>query len=971
MSTRRHVGMIAANPARSKRDPNTTSLVPLGRVSDPIEAELLAAKGADTLEKKRLHAELQHRMFGEAERPLMFGRFTVVRKLGEGAMGLVYLVYDPVLDRKVALKLLHPIAQSKLGAQADAALTLEARAIARLAHPNVVTVFEVGEADGRAFLSMEFVEGEDVAHWLRREHRTRDQILEVFIGAGRGLAAAHEADIVHRDFKPQNVLVAADGRARVADFGLARERVEGVSESELTTGENVRSTSVAGTPAYMAPEVRDGFVATAAADQYSFCVALFEALVGHLPGNDAPKTRLPAALASALTRGLAGDPQQRHVSMAELLDRLERVRQGRGRAVITAVVALPIVASCAWWLGARTTDPGCGASDTAWADAFPPHRRAQLREQIERTAGASVNVERVVAALDKFGDRWLDARQDACARQETGQTSVLSELERACLARGLGEVETVVATLLDGDRGVVRRSAKLVDELSAPERCAERSEILLRARPPTDTSARASFEEIRSSIVAANVTLRAGRTEAALEELTSIEAGVRSLAHPLVDAEFALALGRAQNEAQDFTAARRALVDAHHRAVTAGDHRLAADAATWMANLVGIERARHDEGLDWARLAEAQFANLSESADARLRLSRIVAGIHYGKSEYEAAVAVVDASLRDLAQQPDGERQTRIRGSLHLVRANALLELGQIDAAIESQLTAAAEFKVVLGDAHPAVGLAFNNLASSYNNKGDHEEAARYARDALAVFEASRDAWHTDLALAHNNIGTALASRGEFLECLPHFQRAAEIWTRAFGEVHPNVANVSGNIALALVSLDRDLEALEPARKALELNLELLGEGHADVLLQRSNVGRILRRVGRHAEAKSEFQRVVAQWRRGPGPPPGQLGAVQMELGIAHSDLEEWPEALTNLHASVATLESTETSEVILADAHFFLGKALWLGSHDATEAKAHLRWARDWYVEEGETWKTLRLPQIDAFLAQSGLALR
>lgn len=965
--------MIATKSPRSKRsDPRRRvlpGLVPLASVSDPIEEGLLAAKEADALEGERLHAELQHRMFGEPERALMFGRFTVIRKLGEGAMGLVYLAYDPVLDRKVALKLLHPIAQSELGDKASGALTLEARAIARLAHPNVVTVFEVGEAGGRSFLSMEFVEGEDVAHWLRREPRSREQILDVFIGAGRGLAAAHEAGIVHRDFKPQNVLVAGDGRARVADFGLARAAAD-VFDSEVASGEDARSTSVAGTPAYMAPEVRDGFVATATADQYSYCVALFEALTGRLPDADGPKRRLPVPLDAVLVRGIAEDPKERHPSMSALLDGLERVRHGRGRLVVAAAVALPMVAGFAWWLGAQTSAPGCDAADAAWAEVFPPSRSEQLRSHIETNGGAMVNVDRVLADLDVFAEQWTESRDSACARREVGDTEILSELELACLSSGLEEADVVISTLLEGDPDVVRRSAKLVEGLSPPVRCAERSKILLVAEPPADPVAQASFDQTRSSIVAAGIRLRAGRSEAALEALEAVESDVRELEHPLVDAEFALARGRAQKDVQDFSSARISLVQAHHWAITAGDHRLAAAAATSMASLVGIDRARHDEGLDWARLARAQIESLDESVADKVRLARIIAGIHYGKSEYEDAVAVVDEALADLAGQSDGSRPTRMRGSLHLVRGNALLELGRLEESIESQRTAAEEFKAVLGDAHPSVGLAFNNLASAHNTKGEHVEAERYARDALAVFEVSRDPWHGDLGLAHNNIGTALANRGEFLESLSHFRRTAEIWTRAYGEVHPNVANVNGNIALALVSLEREAEALAPARKALELNLELLGESHADVLLQRANFGRILRRVGKTEEARLEFQRVATHWRTREPLPAQHLGPVLMELGIVHIDLKQWPDALRALRESVQLLEAAGTAEVILADAHLYLGKALWLSGTDTDEAKEHLRWARDWYEEADGVWRAVRLPHIDAFLDEAGLSL-
>ena len=208
------------------------------------------------------------------------GRFVVLAWLGEGSSGAVYSAYDPDLDRKIALKLLHREAGR---APSGEGLKAEARALARVAHPNVVNVHEVGEVGEQVFLAMEFVDGITLRHWLRTP-RTEAEILSVFIEAGQGLSAVHAAGLVHRDFKPENVLIGRDGRTRVTDFGLAKppRRSEGAAGAD---GGGV-ATALAGTPAYMAPEQRAGRGADARSDQFSFCVSLYEAVAGARPGEE-------------------------------------------------------------------------------------------------------------------------------------------------------------------------------------------------------------------------------------------------------------------------------------------------------------------------------------------------------------------------------------------------------------------------------------------------------------------------------------------------------------------------------------------------------------------------------------------------------------------------------------------------------------------------------------------------------------
>jgi serine/threonine protein kinase len=270
------------------------------------------------------------------------GRYLVLSTLGAGGMGVVFAAYDPQLDRKVALKLLRANLRGPSAKEARTRLKREAQAIAQLNHPNVVGVYDVGTTnDGDVYIAMEFVEGDTLTSWLKKWPRTWREILEVFHQASRGLQAAHSVGLLHRDFKPDNVLVGGDGRVRVTDFGLARS-VLGPDEAARPTSpatplhaDLTATGTVLGTPRYMPPEQLTGPDIDARADQFSFCVALYEALYARHPLEGATSvamletgaraalppegTRVPAAIGRAVMRGLERDRQKRFPTMSALM----------------------------------------------------------------------------------------------------------------------------------------------------------------------------------------------------------------------------------------------------------------------------------------------------------------------------------------------------------------------------------------------------------------------------------------------------------------------------------------------------------------------------------------------------------------------------------------------------------------------------------------------------------------------------
>jgi len=369
-----------------------------GLVADAAKALLSSGGGTTTSADVGLEPLLLRSGLSEGQR---FGRYVIGRRLGAGGGGIVYAANDSDLGRNVALKVLRddglPHADRR-----RAALLREARAMARLAHPNIVAIYDAGALDGQVFIAMELVEGPTLAAWMRQTRPSWRQMLEVFVGAGRGLAAAHAAGIVHRDFKPANVLLGGDGRARVTDFGLARPLPAGSAEvaswgSEVTlTGPG----QIKGTPAYMAPEQLLGGNVDARADQFSFAVALYEALYGarpfageslgslvdqvlHAEPAPPPKdSRVPAAIGAAVMRALSRKRELRFASMEQLLavlgDGAQRLRAGRylvaggaviGAAIVVAGVALSLRAAPRERDGGAPTAAAAAASAAALAPA--------------------------------------------------------------------------------------------------------------------------------------------------------------------------------------------------------------------------------------------------------------------------------------------------------------------------------------------------------------------------------------------------------------------------------------------------------------------------------------------------------------------------------------------------------------------------------------------------------------------------
>jgi serine/threonine protein kinase len=368
-----------------------------------LVAALAADSGEDSNARTYRHERVSASQAGELPRKMLsvgdrVGRYLVLSSLGAGGMGVVFAAYDPNLGRKIALKLLR---SGLAGSSKDARnrLRREAQAIAQLSHPNVVSVYDVGTTeDGDLYIAMEFVEGDTLTLWLKKYPRTWLEIVEVFVQAARGLASAHGVGLLHRDFKPDNVLVGGDGRVRVTDFGLARSLLapdEVVRGRPTITALNLALTAtgtVLGTPRYMPPEQITGDDLDARSDQFSFCVALYEALYGTHPLREATSvlmlengdrarpppegTKIPAAVGRAVLRGLERERTRRFPSMGSLIAELSPAPRRRPVRYAGFAVASVLAVS------------GGVAAIEAWPDSPPAAESSQvqkLKSDLERT----------------------------------------------------------------------------------------------------------------------------------------------------------------------------------------------------------------------------------------------------------------------------------------------------------------------------------------------------------------------------------------------------------------------------------------------------------------------------------------------------------------------------------------------------------------------------------------------------------
>jgi tetratricopeptide (TPR) repeat protein/predicted Ser/Thr protein kinase len=691
-------------------------------------------------------------------RGAVVGRYRIEDLIGAGGMGVVYAARDPELDRRVALKIVRREGREEWQER----LVEEARAVARLSHRNVVAVFDAGRAaDGAPFLAMELVKGSTLRAWLSAEPRRPREVLSVFVEAGRGLEAAHAAGLVHGDFKPENVLVGNDGRVCVTDFGLCRP----------IAAEPAPFRSIAGTAAYMAPELLRAGAITPAADQYAFCVALAEALPGH------------RAIRRIVQRGWSASPDDRFPSMSALVDALERIARRRRRAWLIAAAGPLAAAAAAAILIPIAMRPAHGsACDPAaeLAGLWGSARRAAVERAFLSTGApyAAASWRGYDRAMHGYLDRWSGAFRRACTAHQPARALT-------CLRGRRRDADELALHYAQVPAPPVERAVSAVGSLSPPEMCLDRRTA---GAPVGD----AALESLRARQRRARIRADAVELAEATAEAAAVAAGAAGLGDRALEAEALLAHGLFEARAGADQQADTSLAAAARAADQAGDDVLRARA--WQERgAVARQRGNYDQALAHLAVAEAAIDRAGRPELVRAELLWIRAAVLLemqrpaeARPLMEEAVATYDRLL-----DPASIRAANALNQL----ANIDREEGHLDRAMARHAHAHRVLAGEMGRDHPVAAAAIGNLCADESSAGLLHHALAHCHAALVGFERSLGPAHVKTGMAEAGIAEVHLALGAFDEAERHARRGLDIITAAAGADHPLTRTARGILA--------------------------------------------------------------------------------------------------------------------------------------------------------------------------------
>ncbi len=834
------------------------------------------------------------------------GRYTLLEMVGEGGMGTVFAAYDPQLDRRVALKLVRQ--DRALVPEIRARVSREARAMARLSHPHVVQVYDAGEEDGRVFLAMEFVDGVTLARWLEERERGASEVMAVLLAAGKGLAAAHAAGIVHRDFKPDNVLLATDGRVVVTDFGLARSPGEllpaavspgtGAREGDAALTSLTATGTILGTPRYMSPEQHAGGRVDARTDQFGFAVTAYQALYRELPFAGDTREALRSAVSAgrvrsarqgakvdervrqALLRALAVDPAARYPSLDALLADLAPRSSRRwplltGLTLAVAALAAPIVAFRA--AGAARLPP-CPDAAVKLAGVWDPPRKAAIAEAFRATGAPSAATawSAVERTLDRRAAAWTASSKDACeataVRHE--QSSELLDARTACLSGRLDELRALTDVLTHPTAEIVQGAAYAAEGLPPLSPCDDPKQLLARVKPPADPQVRARVDELHRRLDDLRAAYLTDHAHPLLTETIAVGAEARATGYLPVSAEASLLLGWEKMTLHDVDGADASFLRAELDAESAGDD--------------------HVRGLAFA---------------GRVYI--------YGLRGEDA-------------------RTETLRGEADALAAR-------------------------LGDDDQAVERLFSGAALILDSADRSEEACAYWRKALARNEKLRGPDSFAVGVNLENLAASETIVGDFAAAVADDERALAIFEHTPGAESKDIALGEASLADIFVEELRPHEAEAPARKAAGIWKDLAPRSF-EYAQSEEILGAALLDEGRFADAREAYETAAAARDMDEKKDPFVVLTL-LGLGAAHLGLGDAAGALAPLERAVRVESSGVKLEV--AACKLLLGEALARTSGDRARARKLVTEARAVYTVSGKGPRHDRdLAAMDAWLA-------
>ncbi len=849
-------------------------------------------------------------------------RYVVLEEIGRGGMGQVLRAYDPKLQREVALKV---VRHDALDDHSTARLVAEARAMAKLSHPHVVCVYDVEALDaGEVVLVMEYLDGQTLRDWLHKRDDARNwqSIVSHFLNAGQGLAAAHDAGILHRDFKPTNVLISPAGVVKVTDFGVAKLSTSastGASNHSITSGDGLTiDGAIVGTPRYMAPEQRQGLPLTAAADQYAFCVSLWEALCGSPPFSGAadpelgvagpprwPRSTAPRPIVEAITRGLAPAPRDRWRSMHELLHALARGPERRRKRWLLASGALSVlvaggVGHQAW---AQARGRPCNGAADKLTGVWDETRREQVSAAfaaVMRSYAAAAET-RAVSALDTYASQWAAMHTDACEATtvRVEQSPALMDLRMGCLHRAAMSLEAVVDVLAHADAAVVQRADEVVREIPPLARCADVDALAAEIEPPRSEEADA-VATTRMHLARAKSLRGAGRYDAAMQEVESAKDALVGVEYGPVQSEVALDRAETLVELGDYDAAQIEAEGAMRVAARWRQSEITAQAGHVWMHTVGVAQGRVEQALQLRPVVEGLAVSYPS----------IRAGVHHvvavlvarqGKPTEAEAEHRAGLALREKLLEPTDPQLAHSHGAL----GAALIEQGRYAEAEREIRSALALVIAMLGPEHPKTASIRGNLGAVLIHAQKYTEAVEELRATVATTVTALSPSHPDVARYRENLSIAHRFRGESAEAEIELRAAVEVAEAALGSSHTYVARLRGSLASVLADQDKHDEAEPLFRAVLAAEEAALGPDHPTLLDNLTAIALMHQMQGRNAEAEVELRAALSRFERLLPSDDVRLAFARRQLGDLLAAQGRYAEAEPIMRFALAKLEAT------------------------------------------------------------------
>ncbi|MEM9460901.1 MAG: serine/threonine-protein kinase, partial [Myxococcota bacterium] len=839
----------------------------------------------------------------------------------------------------------------------------------------------------KIFVVMELVPGQSLRTWMRQQPPPSwRRCVEVFIEAGEGLAAAHECGLVHRDFKPTNVIVDPRDRPRVLDFGLARQAGdhdtsesttlptdEGAPMESLVLSSPLTETgTVLGTPAYMPPEQVHGRMPDARSDQFSFCVSLYEAVYAQRPYEGdtlqaqvmsmvngeirpAPRgTKVPGALRRALLRGLVSEPTDRWPSMHALLTELRRIvapRARRGLTVGLGVGVLGIVAALGSGPWNDNTEQRCTGARAQLQGIWDPTRRAQLRAAVLGTelSYAARTWEQTQQQLDDYTTAWVEAYTEVC--EATAVRQEQSEDERSLRVRCLNEhkavLESRIELLAHANERAVTRAIDMIAGLPRLARCDDVDALRQqqqRVPPPEDPAVAREVDELRQRMVSARALAFAGKHHELLEQVDAVANRARALDYGPLLAELEHLRGVASQGEGRYDEAEQHFQEAFGLALEHRHDPFALNAARDLVLLMGYRNTRHDEALMWGTTIAQPLARAQGDPISLAQVWNHMGVVLLMKGDHEQAYALVDRARR-LHEQTLGTDHPLVAQSLgnlgNVLRGQGRLEQAKVryEQALEIQ-------RRVRGSDHPSTLKSVSNLGTVLAEQGRYEEAKERFGVALRAWQQMRGEDHPIVLHYLNNLGEIASRQENYAEAKRLHERALELRTQTLGDDHPDVAQSLSNLGNVFIATQEYEPALRRHQQALRIRERVMGPDHPDVATSLASLGGVHLGLHEPPKAQEHYQRALKIWESALGTEHPTVSYALVGLARAALEQDEAEAAREPAQRALAIREAAQIAPERTAETRFILGRALWSDPTQRARARALVEQADQTYAK-------------------------